>query len=72
MFNSYETFYDKARKGWPFNTGDCMACLTVCVFRGFNFTSVSMISFYWFWNCFDGGGIILFFILFSKYISVIS
>ena len=44
MFNSYETFYDKARKGWPFNTGDCMACLTVCVFRGFNFTSVSMIK----------------------------
>ena len=23
-FNSYEIFYDGTRKGWPFNTGDCL------------------------------------------------
>jgi hypothetical protein len=28
MFNSNETFYDWARKGWPFNTGDCLIEMT--------------------------------------------
>ena len=23
-FNSYDIFYDRTRKGWPFNRGDCM------------------------------------------------
>ena len=23
-FNTYEIFYDRTRKGWPFDTGDCM------------------------------------------------
>ena len=38
MFNSYEIFYDRTRKMWPFNTGDCLievttwAGLTVTVF----------------------------------------
>ena len=27
-FNSYETFYDRTRKGWPFNTGDCLTEVT--------------------------------------------
>ena len=26
--NSYELFYDRTRKGWPFNTGDCLIELT--------------------------------------------
>ena len=29
--NSYEIFYDRTRKRWPFNTGDCLASLTVHV-----------------------------------------
>ena len=24
MFNTYEIFYDRTRKGWPFDTDDCM------------------------------------------------
>ena len=36
--NSYEIFYHRTRKGWPFNTGDCLievttwAGLTVHIF----------------------------------------
>jgi hypothetical protein len=26
--NSYELFYDRKRKGWPLNTGDCLIELT--------------------------------------------
>jgi hypothetical protein len=28
MLNSYELFYDRTRKWWPFNTGDCLIELT--------------------------------------------
>jgi hypothetical protein len=27
-FNSYEFVYDRTRKGWPFNTGDCLIEVT--------------------------------------------
>ena len=27
-FNSYEIFYDRTRKRWPFNTGDCLIEVT--------------------------------------------
>jgi hypothetical protein len=27
-FNSYEIFYEKTRKRWPFNTGDCLIEVT--------------------------------------------
>ena len=26
--NSYATFYDRTRKRWPFNTGDCLIEVT--------------------------------------------
>jgi len=27
-FNSYEIFYDRTRKRWPLNTGDCLIEVT--------------------------------------------
>ena len=28
MFNSYKMFYDRTRKGWPFNAGYCLIEVT--------------------------------------------
>jgi len=34
-FNSYDTFYDRTRKGWPFNTGDRMGRFDCILFHLF-------------------------------------